>query len=430
MELLRRIRRHELSANAGWILAGQMVSFVLQAAFFLMLARFLGVSEYGRFAGALALVSILMPYSPLGSGMLFMRYVTGARSEAPVYWGNCLAVVAAVSVLIAAGLYLLGPVLRLSHDPCLVLVLVASNCLFSQLVLCSSSVFQTLDRFQTTATLRTLPYLLRLLALLAVRPFLHHASALQWSVAVMVSSGLSGFAAIVMVQRAIGPARVDLALLWRRLREGSGYSFAGSTQSAYNDIDKAMLSRYGLNEQNGIYTLAYRIIDIACTPVQALDGAALPRYFNLSLCGFSSVLRFARKLLPVAALTGLGMGISTVLVSSVVPHLVGRDFSEVVVAVRWLCLLPMLRGIHQLAGGAITSAGFQRYRTAGQVSVAALNVGLNLLLIPRYGWRGAAATSLLSDGLLGVINILMLLWLRYTLVTGAAMTASMSESTV
>jgi len=45
--------------------------------------------------------------------------------------------------------------------------------------------------------------------------------------------------------------------------EGIGYSFASSTTSIYNDIDKTMLSHYGMNFANGVYTMAYRIIDIA-----------------------------------------------------------------------------------------------------------------------------------------------------------------------
>jgi O-antigen/teichoic acid export membrane protein len=36
------------------------------------------------------------------------------------------------------------------------------------------------------------------------------------------------------------------------------------------------------------------------------------------------------------------------------------------------------------------------------VSVAAINVLLNLWLIPAYSWRGAAWASLLTDGLLAI----------------------------
>ena len=42
---------------------------------------------------------------------------------------------------------------------------------------------------------------------------------------------------------------------------------------------------------------------------------------------------------------------------------------------------------------------------AGMQELAlAINIGLNLWLIPTHGWRGAAWSSLVTDGLLGAMN--------------------------
>ena len=74
-------------------------------------------------------------------------------------------------------------------------------------------------------------------------------------------------------------------------------------------------------------------------------------------------------------------------------------------AVRWLCWLPALRAIHQMAGSALTATGRQNYRTGAQAAVGVVNVLLNLWLIPIHGWLGAAWASLASDGLLSVLNV-------------------------
>jgi O-antigen/teichoic acid export membrane protein len=47
-------------------------------------------------------------------------------------------------------------------------------------------------------------------------------------------------------------------------------------------------------------------------------------------------------------------------------------------------------------------------RTAAQVTVALVNLLLNLWWIPVFGWIGAAWSSLASDGLLAVLNTLLL----------------------
>jgi O-antigen/teichoic acid export membrane protein len=71
-----------------------------------------------------------------------------------------------------------------------------------------------------------------------------------------------------------------------------------------------------------------------------------------------------------------------------------------VAAVRWLALIPLLRCLHSFLADALSGAGLQRTRTTIQVFVALLNIGANLIILPRYSWRGAAWTSLACDGLL------------------------------
>jgi len=194
--------------------------------------------------------------------------------------------------------------------------------------------------------------------------------------------------------------------------EGFGFSLAGSTQSAYNDIDKTMLSHYGMNVANGIYTMAYRIVDVATIPITALDAAALPRFFRQSRDGATSVADLSVRLAKRAVLLGIIMSGCLFLTAPLIPLIVGNGFRDSVMALRWLCLIPAFRGIHQITGSAITGMGFQRYRTSAQFSAAALNLGLNLWLIPRYGWLGAAWASVATDGALGVTNWSMLQCLK------------------
>jgi O-antigen/teichoic acid export membrane protein len=65
-----------------------------------------------------------------------------------------------------------------------------------------------------------------------------------------------------------------------------------------------------------------------------------------------------------------------------------------------LALLPLLKTFHYFAADSLTGAGHQGLRTLVQVLVALFNVAVNLWLIPVYSWRGAAWSSLASDGLL------------------------------
>src|ERR1700678_1262394 len=181
LKRLEKMGQHQVSRNAAWIFLGQGANVLLQAGYFVLLARLLGVKEYGVFAGAFAVVNLVTPYSALGAGMLFMRYVTLDRSKAAIYWGNSLAVTAAATVLIAVALFLAGPALTKTHNSLIFVVLVVANCFCAQIASLGSLVFQTFEKMQWTAVLGSVANLARLLILIVMRLTLRHATAFQWS---------------------------------------------------------------------------------------------------------------------------------------------------------------------------------------------------------------------------------------------------------
>lgn len=390
------------------MLIGQGVSLVLQAGYFVLLARLLGVKEYGVFAGAFAFVGIAMPYGSLGSGLIFMRYVSANRDSFAAYWGNILFSTMIAGTALTVLLSLIAPRLLNPSSASIVLVTAIGNCIFSQIVLSTGLVFQTFERLRMTATLNILTNCLRLLAVAIMMTVSPHATAKQWALASLEVSLLAAIVAFAIVLRKLGIPKFAPRLFLSKAVEGLGYSLGASANSVYNDVDKTMLSHYGMNIQNGIYTMAYRVVDIATIPVASIDAAALPRYFNINSKGPRAVAPLALRLALRASLVGLLISGLLFVAAPAIPRLVGKGFGDSVLAVRWLCLLPALRGVHQLTGSAITGMGRYQFRTAGQFCVAGLNVALNLWLIPQYGWIGAAWASLASDGSLGVMNYLTL----------------------
>ena len=411
---LKRLKGHQVSRNASWILAGQGSNFFLQALSFLLLARLLGVTEYGIFSGAFALISLATPYSALGAGMLFMRYVTADRSQAAVYWGNTLLVTTVMSLLIATIFFLFGPSIAHTQSRLIFFVLAIANCLFGQIAEMGSYVFQTFEKMRFTALLGLLSSLGRLSVLLIMRATLHHATAVQWSCGILIASGVAATLSLIWVRKETGPIAFNVGLIWRRAAEGLGFSFAGTTQNAYNDIDKTMLSHYGLNRENGFYSLAYRIVDFSTTPIVAIDSAVLPRLFQLSQKDMSRTIRVAFRSAGVAALLGMVIAIVLRWIAPLVLHLFPTGFAGALTALRWLCWLPALRGIHRLTGGALTGSGRQSLRTASQFTVAGMNFLLNLWWLPAFGWIGSAWASVASDGALAFFNSALLLWVWHS----------------
>jgi O-antigen/teichoic acid export membrane protein len=393
-----------LGRDAGWMMGGQCLGYILQAVYFVVVARLLGVIGYGIFVGAFAFVSLVGRYSALGTGPVFVRYVSVDKSKFAVYWGNMLVLTAIGGTLLTVILHFAGVRFLNPASAAIVLMAALANCFGMQIMACTAQIFQAMGQMRISAGLNLLTSLLRTLAAATMWLTMHHATARQWIIVSTAVSVIGAAAAIGTIMiRFQGPS-FSLQLLRTRLVEGFEFAFASSTTSAYNDLDKAMLSHYGLNAANGIYTLAYRAVDIATMPIVSLRDAAMPRIFRKGAESLGEAAGFAHRLwkrsFPLALATAAAMFIFAPLV----PVIAGRGFVEVVSALRWLCPIPIFRSVHEIFGSALTGAGLQRYRTGTQLVAVAVNLGLNLWLIPRHGWHGAAWASVVTDGLLACMN--------------------------
>jgi O-antigen/teichoic acid export membrane protein len=279
-----------------------------------------------------------------------------------------------------------------------------ASCLFEQLTIGAGQVFQTFEKMATTATLNLLTSFARTLMAGVMLLVLHHATAAQWAVASMIVSAVAAIVAVVLVTVQFGWPQFEPRLFLKRGIEGANYALSASAGSAYNDLDKTMLSHYGMNAANGIYTMAYRLIDLATMPSTSIEQAAAPRLFRLGAEGLAQAAALGRRLLKRSLLASAIIAVLLFLLAPLIPLLVGPGFAESVSALRWLCLIPIFRSIHGMSGSVLTSAGLQRYRSATQIVAALGNFGLNLWLIPTHGWLGAAWGSLITDGGLCVMN--------------------------
>jgi len=399
-----RFRSSPMARNAGWLFAGQGLGLLLQAAYFIILARLLGPMQYGIYAGAFAFANLVAQYSALGTGTVFLRYVSSDHSAFAVYWGNILVVTSVVGGALVVALDLLGPRLLNPASAALVLLAAIGQCVCAQLTIESGRVFQTFEQMRPTAVLNLLTNLVRTIAAGAMLLAMHQATAWQWALVSMLVSALAAIITVITITIRFGRPRFEPKLFVKRGAEGFGFAVAMSTSSLYNDLDKTMLSHYGMNHANGIYSMAYRIVDIATIPIFSIRDAAMPRFFKLGRDGIAASAalsnRLLRRTLALGALASVGMFVA----APFIPFVVGRGFIEGVAALRWLCLIPLFRSIHQMTGSALTGAGLQNYRTGTQLTAATLNLFLNLWLIPKWGWHGAAWSSLGTDAALAAMN--------------------------
>ena len=399
----KRVKQSVLLQNTAWMFMGQGMRQLLRAVYFLIIPRALGVEQYGLFVGVTSLAAILAPYATLGIGALLVKNVSRDKSVFAEYWGNALV----LSVVSGTGLILL--MMGVAHlflpgklNWLLVFVVAISDLLFAKVLDVGAQAFQAFDLLNKTAQLNVISSLTRVIGAVIFVSFFRRSGAMMWAWIYLLASVFTSILTVKWVNWSLGQPQLALWRIKPELLEGCYFSVSMSSQSIYNDIDKTMLVQISSLDGAGIYAAAYRLIDVAFLPVRSLLWAAYPSFFRHGRGGVAASTRYAKRLIPRASLYSFLACIALFVGAPIVPYVLGPEYARTTSALRWLSPLPLLKTLHYFIADSLTGAGLQGLRTAFQVGVAVFNVLLNMWLIPAYSWRGAAWSSLASDGMLAV----------------------------
>ena len=408
-----RLRQSSLVRNAGWMLAGQGFRLVIQAAYFVIIARSLGPAQYGAFVGAAALVSLMTPLAVSGFGNILVKNVSRDHSKFPECWGNALAVSSGCGAVLVLVAILAGAVIfRQTILSRLIFIIAVSDLLIASPLSLAAQSFQAVERIAVTARIYASQSVARLIGASVLTSLLPNPTAINWSYLYLLATLVSSISAVWMVQRELGPPRFSWQAIRSEAKEAAYFSVSVASQNTYNDIDKTMLTRMSTLDATGIYAAAYRLVDVAFVPVRSLVFAAYSRFFKSGASGLSTSYALARRLTKHAAIYSALVAAGILVAAPLIPYVLGRDYVRTVEALRWLSVLPLLKTLQYFVADAITGAGFHGRRTVLQTSVAVSNVLLNLYFIRRWSWRGAAWSSLLSDGMFaGVLWIMIYIML-------------------
>jgi O-antigen/teichoic acid export membrane protein len=385
---------------------------LIQAIYFIIIARCLGPGQYGGFIASTALTGVISPFVGLGCGLLLIKNVSRDRRLFSEYWGNGLLMTLVSGAVLTCFAMIICRLVLPPSIPMMVIVLISvSDLIFVKFLDMGAWAFQSVERLSGNARLNVLASLTRLAGIAGLAIAISHPGVLAWSAVYLAGSVLAALIAVTWVTFSLGRPKLALRRIWGESAEGLYFSGSLSATTIYNDIDKTMVARLATLEAAGVYAAAYRLIDVAFIPVRALLSAALPEFFRSGAGGLQASMRYGQRMLKRVMPYSLFSLAAIMLGAPLVPHILGRQYSEITEALRWLALLPVLKTVHYFIADALTGAGHQGTRTLVQIAIAVFNVLVNLWIIPAYGWRGAAWSSIASDALLALSLLLVVNYL-------------------
>ena len=401
-----------LARDTLWMLASRLFNVVMQAGYFVIVARLLGKENYGSFIVITASASIVFPFIALGSEHILVKNVSTNKASFSTYWGNTLVLLISNGALLTIALLLLSPVIfpgDITGGTILLILLADLICL--GLLDISHKALLAANMVKKTAQLGILSTCGKLLAALSLLVFFDRANIVTWSYLYLTSSIVTAIIAILVVNKMVAPPRPVLSKLKSNIGQGLYFSISASANNINAGLDKSMLGKLSNVGAAGIYGSAYRFIDVGNVFLLALFGASYTRFFQHGASGIKGSLTFAKRLLPILVLYAIASVVGYWLLAPFIPAILGEEFSEAIGALLWLSPLPAIAAFQYLAADTLTGSGNQKARSIVQVGAAVLNILLNIYLIPLFSWKGAAWATLISDSLRLICLWIIVFWL-------------------
>jgi PST family polysaccharide transporter len=363
------------------------------------MVRYLGAGPLGLLSFTQSVVAIVAIVSQLGLEGILVRDLVRRPQDEPALLGSALGLRlagAAVTLVIGtAAVALLRPGVPAAAGMALVF---ASLYAFQALDVIDQW-FQSRTQVAPSVVARAVAFALASLAKIAA--LLAHAS-LVWLAAAIVSEFVFAALALVVAYRLRRPgaprwrfepatARALLAASWPLMLNGAATLLLIR-------IDQAMLTLIRGEHENGIYSAAQRLTEILFFVPIAISNAAAPALLGSHARDAGEYARRLERYFTILVWIALAIALpASLLAGRITLALFGAAFrdSGPVLALHIWSLPGLFMGV------AITNwfVAEERQRELMLRSVlgATLNVALNLVLIPAWGARGAAAATIVAQ---------------------------------
>ncbi|HZS03661.1 MAG TPA: polysaccharide biosynthesis C-terminal domain-containing protein [Blastocatellia bacterium] len=397
-----------LLRSAAWMAWSGAVSIANGVVVWMAYARWRETAELGKFTIVMGLYTIFVTVCTLGLGPYIASEVARRKEQNSGFTSEFISSAAvflsAWSLVSAAAMSLTGLLVSDSREVRAAVAILSLAMLPTGLLGVAEPVCTALGRARLIALATTVENVLRTVVPLALLY-------LDCNLSVICISfvGVRIVACLIYA----GAARRQLAGLVRargsliRSIAARAPAFAGITVLASLHLQAAavFIGRLGGETDTAQFGAASRLL----IPVAVL------------MAGYVSVVQPAASRLADVSLPGLGEFLSRSLrlvMALVLPCAVGmallaRDLLAVLFGGRLVAAAPALSllalsivpfGAVMIVSRGLIATGNQRIDLAGNAAAVAVNLGLNLLLIPRYGATGAAGAQLVSMMTLLVIE--------------------------
>jgi O-antigen/teichoic acid export membrane protein len=364
----------------------------------LILARLAGRELLGDFTFVITFTTMFTFLIGMGLTLSLMREVAKDRDQADKMIGNAL------TITILNGLWvvplMVGIVAFLGRPPAILIAVALASIATTFDVMGNqlNAVFNGFERMELSAIVILIQEFVFLvvgtIVLVFDMPFV-------WLFVIYIVSRLVSFGVgTVVYRRTMGTLKLqfDRAYVRQMLRVSAPFAVQAALGPIYLRIDVLMLSYFQGSVAVGLYAAATSIFYRLNVFARMLNQALMPFLAREYLTMGQRIRRYTRAVAKYQIVLGVPlMVIGLALADRLIPFLYGNQFEESVLVFQLLSSITILRMLDNTLATSLTSTDRQGWRSAITASAAVVNIGLNLVILPRYSFQGAAVTTIMTE---------------------------------
>jgi O-antigen/teichoic acid export membrane protein len=398
-----------IARNTSFLLISQIISYGEGAIYAILVARYLGAEGLGILNFGVALTAIFSILASFGLTTLATREVARDKSQASKYIANVIPIQMMLSIFTIGLIVVLVNVLGYPQQTIYVVYILSISIIVYTLLNLFLAIFQAFEQleFQSIALIIT-----SIVALCeAVLGILLHVNVVAFAFFMLVSNGAAFVYVYAVYARRFSVPRLEADLtFWRSaLKEAWPMVAAGIGIMIYFRIDVVMLSFIQGATAVGFYSVAYTLSE-ASTVVGAMFLTSvfpvLSRQHQNSEESFRDTCRQSVRYMLYFALPMAFF--VTLWAKPIVSLFFGSVFDPSVAALQILIWAAALMYVAMLLGNALVTANLQRLTMRLTFTAVAINVSLNVLLIPKYSYIGASFATVATEASFVALGLILL----------------------
>jgi O-antigen/teichoic acid export membrane protein len=374
-------------------LGGRVFNLALGVVVTVVVARALGESGFGEWSSVLVVVQIAAYLADLGLEQVGVRHAA-AEPEREAEWIGATVALRAVVSLPATLVSIVVALLIADNDE-----MALAGLLVSLTILLSGpntvrALLQLRLRNDVNVAVVTFSSLTWGAAAIAVAAT--GGGLVPLALAFLLSAIATTVLQVVLGLRAGGAKVIGSRHLWRPLaRIGLPLATAGVLVLAYARIDQILVLELVGAREAGLYAVVYRILEQAHFLPLTVSMTLLPLVSAAHPSEPARVRELLQTTADYLALVSLpALGVALAASGPAIELLFGSEFAAAAPALPVLMGAFVLICFGYLSGNMVVVLGLQRRFLRYAVLGLVVNVGLNLVLLPRYGFMAAAWTTL------------------------------------